>query len=173
MFIETTSNELGPVEFVHCFAIPILDTTIIVNFNLCVLTCPLGGRAVSNTKACQSLLDVLLPSRNLTTRIKAKLRTTHHDPSFRTHQTYSSIGSAGQPGRLCIPVSTHLCWGQEDWIVTRPIQLHPRRPDPSSVPTTSGVVLPPASSRPAYIRRGSGGSPRTPRSSADEHRYIL
>ncbi len=44
---------------------------------VCVLTCPLEGRAVSNTKAYRSPLDVPPPPRNLTTRIKAKLRTTH------------------------------------------------------------------------------------------------
>ena len=39
----------------------------------CVLTCPPEVRAVSNTKAYQSPLDVPPPPRNLTTRIKAKL----------------------------------------------------------------------------------------------------
>ena len=135
----------------------------------CVLTCPLAGEEVSNTKAYQSPLDVPPPPRNLTTRIKAKLRITHYNPSSRTHQTSSPIESARQPGHLHINVFTHRCWSQEDWVITRPIQLHPRSPDPSSVPTTSGVVLPTAFSHPAYIRRGSGGSPRTPRSSANEH----
>ena len=46
------------------------------DLNWCVLTCPLAGEAISNTKACQSLLDVPPLPRNLTTRIKAKLRIT-------------------------------------------------------------------------------------------------
>ena len=44
---------------------------------LCVLTCPPVREAVSNTKANHSPLDVPPPSRNLTTRIKAKLKITH------------------------------------------------------------------------------------------------
>ncbi len=44
---------------------------------VCVLTCPPEVRVVSNTKAYQSPLDVPPPPRNLTTRIKAKLRNTH------------------------------------------------------------------------------------------------
>jgi hypothetical protein len=43
---------------------------------VCVLTCPPEVRVVSNTKAYQSQLDVPPPPRNLTTRIKAKLRVT-------------------------------------------------------------------------------------------------
>ena len=72
---------------------------------VCVLTCPPEVRAVSNTKAFQSPLDVPPPPRNLTTRIKAKLRITHHNPSSGTHQTSSPKGNGRQPGRLCIPVA--------------------------------------------------------------------
>ncbi len=31
MFIKETSNEQGPVGFVHCLTIPILDRAIIIN----------------------------------------------------------------------------------------------------------------------------------------------
>ena len=33
MIIEKTLDKLGPVLFVHCFAIPILDRAVIVNEN--------------------------------------------------------------------------------------------------------------------------------------------
>jgi hypothetical protein len=83
---------------------------------VCVLTCPPAGKAVSNTKAYQSPLDVPPPPRNLTTRIKAKLRITHHNPSSRTHQTSSPKENGRQPGRLCIPVAVAAfrCWKQNE-----------------------------------------------------------
>ena len=43
---------------------------------VCVLTCPPVGEVVSNNKAYQSLLDVFPTPRNLTTRIKDRLRVT-------------------------------------------------------------------------------------------------
>ena len=61
-----------------------------------MLTCPPEVKAVSNTKAYQSPLDVPPPPRNLTTRIKAKLRITHCNPLSHTHQTSSSVESEGQ-----------------------------------------------------------------------------
>jgi hypothetical protein len=48
--------------------------------NVCVLTCPPEGEAVSNTRAYQSPLDVPPPPRNLTTRIKARLGVTPIQP---------------------------------------------------------------------------------------------
>ena len=60
---------------------------------VCVLTCPPEVWAVSNTKAYQSPLDVPPPPRNLTTRIKAKLRPTHSKYSQPWHtQVCSMIG---------------------------------------------------------------------------------
>ncbi len=52
---------------------------------VCVLTCPPEVRAVSNTKAYQSPLDVPPPPRNLTTRIKAKLKMTHSSCGHPAH----------------------------------------------------------------------------------------
>ena len=54
------------------------------------------------------------PLRNLTTRIKAKLRITHYNPSSCTHQTSSPKGNGRQPGRLCIPVVAFQCWEQRE-----------------------------------------------------------
>jgi hypothetical protein len=65
---------------------------------------PLAGEAVSNTKAYQSPLDVPPSPRNVTTRIKAKLRITHHNPSSRTHPKHpppkKAEGSQGASASL-------------------------------------------------------------------------
>jgi hypothetical protein len=66
---------------------------------MCVLTCPPEVRVVSNTKAFQSPMDVPPPPRNLTTRIKAKLRTTR-SPSSRTHQTPPPTKARGSQGAV-------------------------------------------------------------------------
>ena len=65
--------------------------------SVCVLTCPPEVRAVSNTKAYQSPLDVPPPPRNLTTRIKAKLRNTPY--SVVSHPPDSSPCVGAWPSR--------------------------------------------------------------------------
>ena len=66
----------------------------------CVLSCPPARGVVSNTKANHSPLDVPPPPRNLTTRIKAKLRSTYWTPSSCTHHTPPPSKTRGSQGAV-------------------------------------------------------------------------